>query len=1038
MNRFMAAAAAVLLAAAAQRSDLTAQAGAAKLTTVLADLARSVEQQATAGAGVARPLEFDRLAKSVQDAVQGRRLRLTAAGEVQVYVLLREVSDDVQRQLIEAGAFIEITDADHRRVQARIPATRLQTIAALPFVDFIRLPSYAVRRTGSVTTEGDAILHADAVRRQLSLDGTGIKVGVISDGLKGVFATGCTTCTGVTGGPIGTGDLPDATGTRNSSGVLTGVSGGISARSFQANSDVEGLPRSACAFAGAGAEGTAMLEIIHDLAPAAQLSFANADTDLAFRQAVNFLASSNDVVVDDLGFFGEAYDGTSPVSSNTAAALNNAGNRIRTYVTAVGNEADEHYIGVYTDSRTDGTSITGISNGGHLHLFQQSSDTTDVLGLGPQPYNVITMPAGGEVVIFLTWDDPFGGSANNYDLYLVRQSTGAVVARGTDQQTGRQDPVEFIDYTNNTGSADSFRIVVQNVGDRAAAKTLNLFSFEPECAAAGPRPVAPPRHERHNYNTATRSVAAEGDAGGSPVSVISVGAICSASAAASSVFAGSAAPDESCNDRNNQTIEFFSSRGPTIDGRRKPDVTGIDGVAVTGAGRFVNPFFGTSAAAPHLAGIAALVLQAAPCLVAGGANAVDVNAARTSLRNLLITNAVPLSDTAPDNVFGYGRADALASVQKTLPVFNGSTDVTVTGNTPLGATLAPSDLGFSDPNQCSLTRLSWTGGCGTSPGSTMSCPFGTTSVSVGASNNGVAFSPATNVRITVTNFGVGVTPGSATISAGQRAVYQVSVSSQGGAYAAPVTLACANLPPGASCSFNPPTISPGGGTAQSTLTISTTARTAGVRRTAGVARPFQGREQAMRPATLKGSPYTFIGLLLLLACIAPSRRRMPAVTPAIALALLVACGGNNNSSRPPSGGGSAAATLAPNTLTFGNQAVQSTSSAQSITLTNSGSAALTISSVSTSGDFAQTNTCGSSVAAGANCEINVTFTPTAEGQRAGTLTIVDNAPGSPQSVALSGTGVSATAGTPAGTYQIAVTGSAGALTHTGTVTLVVQ
>src|SRR5919204_6673015 len=119
MNRFMAAAAAVLLAAAAQRSDLTAQAGAAKLTTVLADLARSVEQQATAGAGVVGPLDFDRLAKSVQDAVQGRRLRLTAAGEVQVYVLLREVSDDVQRQLIEAGASIEITDADHRRVPVR-------------------------------------------------------------------------------------------------------------------------------------------------------------------------------------------------------------------------------------------------------------------------------------------------------------------------------------------------------------------------------------------------------------------------------------------------------------------------------------------------------------------------------------------------------------------------------------------------------------------------------------------------------------------------------------------------------------------------------------------------------------------------------------------------------------------------------------------------------------------------------------------------------------------------------------------------------
>ena len=92
-----------------------------------------------------------------------------------------------------------------------------------------------------------------------------------------------------------------------------------------------------------GAEGTALLEIVHDLAPGAKLSFANGDTDLAFNQAVNFLAASNDVVLDDIGFFGEPYDGTSAVSANTAAALNNPSFPIRAYVTAVGNDADEHY-----------------------------------------------------------------------------------------------------------------------------------------------------------------------------------------------------------------------------------------------------------------------------------------------------------------------------------------------------------------------------------------------------------------------------------------------------------------------------------------------------------------------------------------------------------------------------------------------------------------------------------------------------------------------------------------------------------------------
>lgn len=106
---------------------------------------------------------------------------------------------------------------------------------------------------------------------------------------------------------------------RTAAGVLKESSGGIVARSFSANLDLEGLPPAspACAFAGAGAEGTALLEIVHDMAPGAKLTFANGDTDLAFNQAVNFLAASNDVVLDDIGFFGEPYDGTSAVSTNT-------------------------------------------------------------------------------------------------------------------------------------------------------------------------------------------------------------------------------------------------------------------------------------------------------------------------------------------------------------------------------------------------------------------------------------------------------------------------------------------------------------------------------------------------------------------------------------------------------------------------------------------------------------------------------------------------------------------------------------------------
>ena len=81
-----------------------------------------------------------------------------------------------------------------------------------------------------------------------------------------------------------------------------------------------------------------------------------------------------------------------------------------------------------------------------------------------------------------------------------------------------------------------------------------------------------------------------------------------------------------------------------------------------------------------------------------------------------------------------------------------------------------------------------------------------------------------------------------------------------------------------------------------------------------------------------------------------------------------------------------------------------TSAAQSLTLTNTGSAPLTISSIAINGDFAQTNACGTSVAAGASCTITVTFTPTAAGTRSAMVTITDNATDSPHTVALSGTG----------------------------------
>jgi hypothetical protein len=108
-------------------------------------------------------------------------------------------------------------------------------------------------------------------------------------------------------------------------------------------------------------------------------------------------------------------------------------------------------------------------------------------------------------------------------------------------------------------------------------------------------------------------------------------------------------------------------------------------------------------------------------------------------------------------------------------------------------------------------------------------------------------------------------------------------------------------------------------------------------------------------------------------------------------------------------GVAAAPTMSGSSLSFTTQLVGVSSPAQTVTLTNNGKSSLNITSIAVtganSGDFAQTNTCGTSVAAGANCTISVTFTPGGSGPRAASITITDNAAGSPHSVSLSGNGM---------------------------------
>ena len=580
---------------------------------------------------------------------------------------------------------------------------------------------------------------------------------------------------------------------------------------------------------------------------------------------------------------------------------------------------------------------------------------------------------------------------------------------------------------------------MQNVRNAAQPRNLNIFSFQPECAAAGPALLAPPRHERHNYNTASRSMSAQGDAGGSPVSVIAVGAICSASASAAERVCDGVAPDESCLDTSimrRPSSSAAAARRST--GGLKPDISGDRrrlGLWRRELPDAVLRHVGGGAARRRRRGAAAAERA---CLISGATGAPDPATARGRLRNLLVSSAAALSDAPPDNVFGAGLADAFAAVQKTLPVYGGPASLVLGGNTSTGATLTPAQLGFTDPDSCPITRLSWTGGCESSPAASLSCPFGPVSLKIAASNNGVSFSDPSPLDLTVTNFAVGALPGEVQVDAGRPAQFQVSLTPVGGPFPSAIALACTRLPAGTACNFDSPTVTPGGDVAQVNLTITTTARSAASAPAAGMdshrASDAAGRSMALWAALGFAIAAVLAGGLI---------RRRPRIRVAHAAgglgaaalaATYIACGGGGSNPTPSD----PAVSLAPASISFGNTPLQSSSTPQTVTLTNTGAAALTISSIVSSGDFSDTTTCGGSVAAKASCTIAVTFSPTASGARSGALTISDNAAGSPHVVALAGTGTSQPGGTPAGIYQIDVLGTSGNLVQSSVITLRVQ
>lgn len=492
------------------------------------------------------------------------RLRVPGAGApLRVYVEVAGTTPAVLAALAAHGLEVELVNAELGLVQGRVAPERLGTLAALPLVTRVRPADRARRRSGAVTSEGDAAARGD-VARATGLTGAGVVVGVISDGVDGLAEARAA------------GELPALT--------------------------VPSDPR--CRL-GSGDEGTALLEIVHDLAPGAALLVSGAATSLEFIDAVRCLvAAGAHVIVDDLGFFGEPFFAVGPV----ARAVREAVARGVVFVSAAGNDALGHVEQYYR---------TGTCPGRH---HWNLVDCTNEVVLAP----------GETLECVLQWNDPFAESANDYDLVVVDEA-GAPLAAGDAPQDGLADPIEEVAWTNPDAAARTVALEIRRV--HGEGRLLELF-----CAGGAMRHVTP-----------------AGSVVGHPAlpEAIAVGAI-------------------DVLEPGLDVVEPFGSRGPArfffpLATVPKPDLVAFDFVSTSRPG--FAPFAGTSAAAPHVAAVAALLLEKNRFL----------SSAR--VREALVASAVDLRPRGADPAAGAGRLDAaaaLALVPSPECVADGDCDPTAT------------------------------------------------------------------------------------------------------------------------------------------------------------------------------------------------------------------------------------------------------------------------------------------------------------------------------------------------------------------------
>ena len=492
---------------------------------------------------------------------------------------------DVSQRAASLGIPVEATYQD--LVQLLVPVGLLEALTQNPDVALIRLPVPRVP-LDRITGKGVSLIGADDWQAA-GFTGAGTKVAVLDLGFDDYNSL------------LGT-ELPDS--------VVT--------HSCRADRDITG---------GGEPHGTAVAEIVHEVAPDAQLYLANFDTDVEFAGCVDWLKGQGvDIVNFSIGFVGSGPgDGTGFIND----IVNSAKAQGILWVNSAGNEAQHHWMGPWDDPDAD-----------DLLSFSEADET-----------NHIDARAGEVIIIVLKWDDPFDTSCNDYDLWLLDPTVTTIVAVSENFQdfcTSGLDsfPIEFFSY--EVPETGRYHLVIFSfLADGLA--TFHLYSLAHGC------PVL-------EYCVKSGSILEPAD---NP-DVLAAGAV------------RWNTPD---------TIEPFSSQGPTDDGRIKPDLVAPDGVSNVTFGAF----FGTSASAPHAAGAAALVKQWQP------------DWSQDEIRSFLLSRAVDLGDPGADNAFGAGRLDLGAPKPTATPTITPTPTPTVTPTQTSTSTPTPTPPGPVGDVNCDRT-----------------------------------------------------------------------------------------------------------------------------------------------------------------------------------------------------------------------------------------------------------------------------------------------------------------------------------------------